>query len=161
MNTESDLWVAVREAAGRENLFAERLEDRTKSGVPDAYIGSSKGKRCWIELKVHRLEYRRGQLSWALNAARCGEWPATLLAVRGRLELYDTAMVGYAEAIGENWPGPVWRRNGQAMVDVAHALQVALGCFGGRKPMVIKGAHRPAGVSVIPPKGNEYDSAGW
>lgn len=110
--TEADLWAEVRRLiAGRPEWHGRRFEDRSQPGIPDAMLsGTTPGGRwyAWVELKVGRLRYERGQLPWALDAACAGEACLTLLWRGGGALLYDTAAVARARVFVQADPEPVF-----------------------------------------------------
>jgi hypothetical protein len=108
IQTESELWEAITDSPHLRGWFKERLENRSKGGVPDAFLGAGTGKgHLWCELKVHTLTWRKGQLAFAVAAADKGERCITLLAKRGKFEIHDTQAHGLAKAFSKPAPLPV------------------------------------------------------
>jgi len=107
IENESDLWAAITADPTLRNWFLERFEDRSRGGVPDAYAGAG-NRRLWIELKVDRITWRRGQTAWAMRAAQRGERAVCLLWRKGAAEIHDTALCGHALLFEQPKPNAVY-----------------------------------------------------
>lgn len=130
---ETDLNEDVRVFCGDRRLFWQRFEDKLQSGIPDGYMGANwlhQGRGVWFENKITatrgaRPEYRRGQLPWALEAARRGERCVTLVATPEPegvwFRLLDTASVALAVVSDQPWPEPLY-----AGLDLTIAVGIAL-----------------------------------
>lgn len=109
---EYELSRQIAEWADAHGVFWQRFEDAVQRGIPDGYLGIGGLGAGWIELKstasaAERPRYRPGQLPWAVRARERGQRPSTLCTgADGMLRVLDTAAVGRAEALGQDWPAP-------------------------------------------------------
>ena len=113
IGTETELWETARPVVEEAGWLGRRYEDRSQPGHPDAMLsGPAADGRwyAWVELKIDRLRYERGQLPWALTAAKAGERVLTLLwrNRERRAELYDTGRVAMTRAFGDSDPEPAF-----------------------------------------------------
>jgi hypothetical protein len=105
IRTESDLWTAMQPIIDRLRWFGERIEDRTKAGLPDCYIGAGQAGRAWVELKAQDGVYRSGQEAWAIRASDRGERTLTLRCSWDQTFIVtDTAATARANLFG--YPHP-------------------------------------------------------
>lgn len=105
IRTESELWTAMQPIIERLRWFGERIEDRTKSGMPDCYIGAAGKGSAWVELKAQDGGYRQGQEAWAIRAADRGERTVTLRCSWDQAFIVtDTAATARANLFG--YPPP-------------------------------------------------------
>jgi hypothetical protein len=111
---ESDLSERIADWATKHGVFWQRFEDAAQRGIPDGYLGVSGLGAGWVELKritspTEKPRYRPGQLPWAVRARELGQRPTTLCVVGEGAEfrVLDTAAIGRAEVLGQDWPGPI------------------------------------------------------